>query len=533
MEKGLNKIIKNDYSFAGIFKRSVTVERINDSPYETEEEVSVYLDGKLKLCTKLNVFSIDGLIPDTEYSIRIGDVEKKFITKHESFLLDVKTFGAKGDGVSDDTSAIQAAILACPYAGTVLFSKGKYNIKPIFLKGDMTIWLEEGAELVGSPRRGDYPILPGMIRNSYSSKVEYNISSWEGNPLDSFASLITAIGVKNLDIVGPGVINGNADSPQADWWINEKTKNVAWRPKTIFFNNCEHVRMQNITVKNSPSWTIHPYYSNEMAFMNVSIFNPDNSPNTDGIDPESCSNFSLLGLRISVGDDCLAIKSGKLYMAQSHFKRTSHAKISNCLFERGHGSITFGSETACGVDNIIVEKCIFDNTDRGIRIKNRRGRGNKAYIDGINVSNIIMRNVLMPFTCNMFYFCDPDGHSDYVQNQGYTPVDERTPKIGHISFRHIHCTGVDACIVCAYGLPESPIEELKFEHITAEFLPKKEQHKVLPIMMDNFDEMAGKSFYLHNVKKLIMRDVNVIGSSDKEPEMISVKEKKLDNLRYC
>ena len=176
--------------------------------------------------------------------------------------------------------------------------------------------------------------------------------------------------------------------------------------------------------------------------MNIRIFNPDDSPNTDGFDPESCTDVLLIGTEISVGDDCIAIKSGKYYMSRYHFRRTSGIEIRNCNLMRGHGSVTLGSEAASGVENVRVSKCIFDRTDRGVRIKTRRGRGERSVLDDLVIDNVVMDRVHMPLTVNMFYFCDPDGHSDYVQNQEARPVDEMTvPGRGRVVRLRVRSSG--------------------------------------------------------------------------------------------
>lgn len=127
--------------------------------------------------------------------------------------------------------------------------------------------------------------------------------------MTEFASLITGINVKNVSITGPGAIDGNAEN--SDWWKNAKIKRIAWRPKTIFFDHSENIRLQGITVKNSPSWTIHPYYCDNVRITDISIENPYDSPNTDGIDPESSSLVAITGVHISVGDDCVAKRGGE------------------------------------------------------------------------------------------------------------------------------------------------------------------------------------------------------------------------------
>ena len=518
------------FEIISVFNRSVTIERKNDRCFATEEPCRVLLNGEEVLETKQNVISLDGLLPDTEYEIAIAPEggKKSFRTKRESFLLNVKSFGAVGDGVTTDTAALQAAIMACPEEGTVYLPKGTYFSGPIFLKSHMTLWIDEGAVLLGDPDRSHYPKLPGMIRSLYDNEKEFSIASWEGNPLDAFASLLTGISVTDVDVIGRGVIDGNAD--HGDWWENVRIKRGAWRPRTVFLSDCENVRIQSLTIRNSPSWTIHPYYCEHVQFLSLNLWNPEEAPNTDGLDPESCEDVLLLGLRISVGDDCVAIKSGKLYMAEYHYKKTRNIEIRNCLFERGHGSVTVGSEVAGGVEDVHVTNCIFSGTDRGVRLKTRRGRGQKAVITGLVFENMKMDRVQMPITANMFYFCDPDGHTDYVQGQDFLPVDYRTPKIGSILLRNVVCSGVNASFVCAYGLPEAPIERIEMENVQVTYLPKEERTPQRPIMMDNFKTMCGKSLFVKNVEELICRNVTITGSEDAAPEILACPKPDVEGL---
>ncbi|NLH63737.1 MAG: glycoside hydrolase family 28 protein [Erysipelotrichaceae bacterium] len=506
---------------ASIFNRSVTIELMNKDIYQMDQSVDVLLDGQKIMSTSQNVFSIMDLQPDHEYTVTVGLDEEQIHTLKESVLFNVKDFGASGDGRTNDTAYLQAAISACPKDGTVLVPKGTYYTSPLFLKSDMTLWLAEGAELLGSNDRRDYPVLPGMTQST-NEETEYNLTSWEGNPLTCFASLITAIGCEHVDIIGPGSINGNADT--ADWWEDPRNKRIAWRPNAVFMNACHHMRMQNVHVSNSPCWAIHPYYSEDLSFMNLDIRNPYNSPNTDGFDPESCRNVLLLGTKISVGDDCIAIKSGKYYMAANHYKATENIIVRNCRLERGHGSVTIGSEIACGVSGIKVEQCIFDSTDRGVRVKTRRGRGDRSLINDICFDNNLMDHVHMPITLNMFYFCDPDGHTDYVQNTDPMPVDDMTPKIGRIRIKNTKCIGVDSAFLCAYGLPEMPIEQISLENVEADFLPEEEQRKDRPVMMDRFEPIKGIGIWACNVKEIDMKNVKIVGSSEKEPILQNVSK---------
>ena len=522
-----------EFRIAEVFSRCVTIELETDRTFRQDESYQVLINGEKVLSTDKNVVTVTGLLPDKDYNIEIetkdGTSRKDFRTSHESVLLDVRKFGARGDGKNSDTAAIQAAISCCPVNGCVYLPKGVYYVTPLFLKSDMTLWLDEGAVILGDTDRTHYPILPGMTRTT-DEKDEYNLGTWEGNPLDCFASLVTAVGVENLDIIGPGTIDGNA--PASDWWVDPKKKRYAWRPNALYIVRSKKVRVANISVQNSPCWTVHPYYCDDISFVNLYINNPSDSPNTDGLDPESCSNVTVLGTVISVGDDCMAIKSGKYYMALKHHKVTENVVIRNCRFERGHGSVTVGSEIAGGVKNVRVSQCIFDGTDRGLRIKTRRGRGKRSLLDDIVFENITMNDVHMPFTINMFYFCDPDGHSDYVQNQEPAKVDDMTPYIGTIIGRGITCNGVNACMLCAAGLPESMIGRLEFTDIRATFLPESERTPQVPVMMDNFDKMTGRSVYAKNVKELVLKNVEITGAADKEPELINVENKVFEEVSY-
>ena len=287
--------------------------------FQVETHENFYLDKKIIL--KYNdkkvelikvVDTIYDLEPATEYFLTLEQDglkidEIKVTTETESFTLNVKKFGAKGDGVSNDTLALQTAIMSCPKDGRVYIPKGKYLITSIFLKDNLTLELGEGAEILGDLERKNFGILPGLIDNDKNE--EYYLGSWEGNPLDSFTSLITGINVKNIKILGRGCLNGRAS--KENWWKNPKIKNIAWRPRSIFLNNCENVVIEGIKIMNSPSWTIHPFLTNNLKFINLKIENPADSPNTDGIDPESCENVEYIGIDFSVGDDCIAIKSGK------------------------------------------------------------------------------------------------------------------------------------------------------------------------------------------------------------------------------
>lgn len=506
-----------------VTSRSVTFELENNDIVSTDS-YNLYVNDNLYLENNTNnVFSVYELNPNTEYNFKVTQNNYSFElnvkTKDEYVALNVLRFGAKGDGKTLDTNALQATILACPDNGRVFIPKGDYYTGPLFLRSNITIEFERGAKLIGDIDRNHYPILPGMIYTS-DEKDEYNLGSWEGNPLDCFASIITGINVSNVNIIGEGIIDGNAGN--SDWWVDVRTRRIAWRPRGVFLNKCKNIVLQGVTVTNTPSWNLHPYFSENLRFIDLKLINPKNSPNTDGCDPESCKNVDIIGVYFSVGDDCIAIKSGKIYMGRKFKKPSEKFNIRNCSMNFGHGAIVLGSEMSGGIKDIEVSQCLFNQTDRGLRIKTRRGRGKDAIIDGIVFKNIKMQDVLTPLVINMFYYCDPDGHTEYVYSKEKLPVDERTPYLGKFKFVDIDCENVNVAAGTFYGLPEQPIDSIDIENVSFNYSNNPKEG--IPAMMDGLDPMKGKGLIFSYVNKVNINNVTFIGLKEKEYETTDVNE---------
>lgn len=493
-----------------VFKtaRSVTVEIRDGGIYHTNREYEIYVNDSLYGMTEKVITSIYNLKPASEYTIRIGEVETFVETDPEFITLNVRDFGAKGDGVQNDTAYIQAAIMACPKDSRVLIPEGEYKVTSIFLKDDLRLEIAKGAVLSGITDRTQFPVFPGMIQ-SYDEKKEYNLGSWEGNPLPMFTGIITGVECRYVVIYGEGTIDGNASADPDNWWYDAKKMRIAWRPRMIFLNRCKDIVVQGITVQNSPSWNVHPYFSERLRFVDMQILNPANSPNTDGLDPESCRDVDIVGVYFSLGDDCIAIKSGKIYMGRKYKVPCQKIVIHQCCMRDGHGSITLGSEMAGGIKDVVVKNCRFLNTDRGLRIKSRRGRGQDAVIDRIHFENILMDEVKTPFVINCFYNCDPDGYSEYVSSKERLPVDERTPEIKELSFMNIEATNCHVAGAYMYGLPEMKIRRVMMDNVHIYFADQAEAG--YPAMMEGMDLCCKKGIYADNIKTLVLHDVSVNG----------------------
>ncbi len=177
----------------------------------------------------------------------------------------------------------------------------------------------------------------------------------------------------------------------------------------------------------------------------------------------------------------------------------------------GHGSITLGSEMAGGVKNLRALDCVFLHTDRGLRIKTRRGRGKDAVIDGILFEHIKMDHVMTPFVINSFYFCDKDGHTDYVQCKDPLPVDDRTPSVKSLAFHNIHAENCHVAAAFFYGLPEQKIEQVEMKNVYVNYAQEAKSGK--PAMMDGIpDEICKMGIYANNIHKFVLENVTVEGA---------------------
>ena len=484
----------------------------NKSPYYAEGEYAVSLNGKEQFRADTNVFSLFSLKPDTEYTVEVsGEEPITFKTKSETCAVNVKDFGAVGDGAHDDTVNIQTAINCLPAGGRLFFPEGTYCSAALALKSHITLDFSEKATLLGITDQSKYPVIPGAVKDVVTGEL-VQVGTWEGNSVPMHQALICAEYAEDIQIVGRGVVDG--DAQHSRWWVNVKDRVIA-RPRLLFFNRCKNVTVHGITAQNAASWQLHPYFSQQMNFFDLTINAPKDSPNTDALDPEACDYVNIIGCKFSVGDDCIAIKSGKIELAKKYETPANHHTIRNCIMQFGHGAVTLGSEMAGGVKNLTVNRCIFNHTDRGLRIKTRRGRGKLAVIDGVLFENIKMDGVLTPIVINMWYnCCDPDRYSEYNTTREKLPVDERTPYMGKFTFKDMVCENCQVAACYCDGLPEMPIEEITVENIR--FTYDKDAQPGYPSMRNENVLRCRMGMYFENVNKLTVKNIDIVGN-DGEP----------------
>ena len=403
----------------------------------------------------------------------------------------VLEFGASGDGQTLDTAALQAAIETCALrgGGTVYLPAGRYLTGTLFFRHHITLHLEAGATLLGSQNPADYPLI---------------LNRWEGVEQQTYAPLLAGNGLENITITGRGTIDGQGEN----WWHAHRQKTLAYpRPRLIGFSDCRNVLIEDVTLTNSPAWTINPVHCENVTVRGVTIINPPDSPNTDGINPDSCRLVRISDCYVSVGDDCITIKSGAQHEHPQRRAACRDIAITNCTLERGHGGVVIGSETSGGVQNVVISNCVFIGTDRGIRMKSRRGRG--GVIENVRVNNVIMDGVLCPFTINLYYHCNGAKGDAMVADKNPRPVDEGTPVFRSIHFSHISAVNAKIAAGFFYGLAEMPLDDISLSDISVTMIGGRDAEP--PEMADDIPSMSQAGFFVRNARNLRFDRVQIRG----------------------
>jgi polygalacturonase len=330
-------------------------------------------------------------------------------------------FGARADGTTKDTAAIQGAIDACAAAGggVVHFGTGTYLSAPLFLKTGITLSIDADAMLLASLDLADY-----QVPNS-----------------TALYAFINASNVTDIAITGAGSIDGQG----GPWWTAFRDSGIA-RPRLIQLNKSQRIRFDGVTLSNSPSFHVASTGCDSMTFNGITIKAPADSPNTDGIDPGTSTHITISNSTFDVGDDDIAIKAG-----------TSDVLVTYCTFLNGHG-MSIGSETnKGGVHRITVQRCKFKGTQNGLRIKSDRAAGGE--VSDVTYTDITMENVNPAISVSAYYPKIP-AEGDPAQ-----PVNDTTPYYHDIRFKNVTATGAKAAGTIV-GVPEMPLWNIVLDNVS-------------------------------------------------------------------
>ena len=345
---------------------------------------------------------------------------------------DITKFGAVGDNKTDCTEAFNKAIAACNKAGggRVVVPKGEFSTGAIELRSKVNLHVSEGATIRFSRDTKKYPLV---------------FSRWEGMELMNYSPFIYAYEQQNIAITGKGTLDGNAD--EEHWWSWKGSKEYGYkagptqmpdrktlyammekgvpprerifgeghylRPQFIQPYRCKNILIEGVRLLKSPMWQVTPALCTNVTVRDlyISAF----GPNTDGCDPESCSDVLIRNCFFNTGDDCIAIKSGRNDDGRRLNVPSQNIVIQDCTMKDGHGGVTIGSEISGGTRNVFVENCKMDSPhlDSALRIKNNAARG--GLIENIYARNVTVGQVkIAGISIDFNYEEGPSG--------GHTPI---------------------------------------------------------------------------------------------------------------
>lgn len=372
---------------------------------------------------------------------------------------DIRQYGARGDGKTKNTVAIQRAIDAAyeTGGGLVYLGPGKFLSGGIVLKDNVTLYLEAGSTLLGSKDIHDFAPHPGTNPRS----------------MDNVRHLIFARDAVNVTVCGPGHIDGQGPSfwkrtnvPQRPPDLWKETINAAWeavdggtrldmRPSPYLeFVNCRNLRLEHFTIDNPPGWTLRPIDCESVFINGLRVRGSVHGPNTDGMDITCCRNVFIANCDIASGDDALCLKSENPY--GNEVPPTQNVTITNCVLTGSSNGFKMGTASAGAFRNITFANSVVYNDDvppnyrliSGVAIEMVDG----GSIEGVLVSNIRMRNVRTPVFVRL------------GNRSGNGPAGPEPGALRGVVVDNVYATGA-LMTSLVVGLPGHDVEDVNFSNI--------------------------------------------------------------------
>jgi len=282
------------------------------------------------------------------------------------------TYGAVGDGQTDDASAIQKAIDACSAAGggRVVIPSGKtYLAGPFKLKSFVEFYIESNAKILANPNEKVY------------TESAFRENKGEGTMWIGGEKLV------NVSIGGTGTIDGNGVSFMGaeleDSYVLKPFNIIDPRPHILTIIGGKNIRITNVTIQNSAYWTVHLIGCDDVVIDNITLLNSLKVRNSDGIDLDHSKNVRISNCYIESGDDCICLKNRREY---EEFGACENITVSNCTMSSRSCAIKIGSENMDSINNVLINNCIISKSNRGIGIQNR---------DEGTVSNVVFSNIII------------------------------------------------------------------------------------------------------------------------------------------
>ena len=427
--------------------------------------------------------------------------------------LDIREFGAVSGGTQLCTQAIQKAIDACAAGGggTVRFPPGTYLSGALTMRSGVTLYIEEGATLLGSTKHEDYYPHP-------------DVAGAPGPGKSGFRNLIHGENLDRVAIRGPGMIDGNGAA------FRDKTRP---RPKNIYLAHCRDVTIEDVRLRSAGCWMQHYRLCENVILRNIHVFNHV-AYNNDGLNIDSCSHVTITGCRVDSDDDGIVLKS-------LSDRPCRNVLVADCTVSSHCNALKMGTESGGGFVDITVRRCTVFSPRESQQIYGRQ-RGLAAIaleivdggrLDNVRVSDVDIDGVSVPVFLRL-------GNRARVYGEG------KKPGIG--TFRNVHLENIRAkntsLIGCSItGLAGHPIENVTLRNVdlgfegggsaadAARMIPERESSYPESTM---FGTLPAYGFYCRHARGL--RFVNVrlaTAQPDLRPAMVfdDVEDIELDGLQ--
>ena len=399
------------------------------------------------------------------------------------FDYDARDFGARGDGITLDTKALQAAIDSCSHAGggTVILAGGTFLSGTIYLQNYVTLQIENGATLLASTNLADYP-LNVPERRSYTD-----------NYTDK--SLIYAEKVNHIALQGLGVIDGQGGSFELK---RPAAEHYRERPYLIRMIDCDHIHVRDVTLRNSAMWVQHYLNCEDLLIDGITVQSRVNA-NNDGIDIDGCRRVRIANCNVSSGDDALVFKS-------TFESPCENVVVTNCILSSDCNAIKMGTESNGGFRNITISNCVvYDTRLCGIALE---------VVDGGEMDQIIMTDVIVKDTQGAIFLRLGDRARPFREGISKPAVG----RMRNILLQNIRASGADSIGCSITGLAGHEIENVTLSNVAIHFkgggtLANIERE--IPDLPANYPEykmfgpLPAFGFFCRHVKNLNMKDTEL------------------------
>ena len=444
-------------------------------------------------------------------------------------LFNIADYGAKKDGSALATQAFQQAIAAAKAAGggVIYVPPGKYISGPVELFSNMTLDIDAGAKIefpvaplpftkgryLGIETLAPMPLIGGhdienVTLTGRGTITTGDFEAWRKAYKDSYEAylklhkgVVSTGGDETFSANGPQwdhlLKSLEAKAPVSEEEYRQAAAEV--RPSVVCFMNAKNVLVENVRIIGAPAFVVQLLYVKNATVRNV-MLEAFPGPHANGIVVDSSRFVRISDSYIDVGDDGIVLKSGKDADGLRVNLPTEHVTITNCTVHHAHGAVVLGSETAGSIRNVVASNITAVDTENGIRIKSRRGRG--GTVEDVRFDNWSMEKMGVGIVVTSYYIM---GGETSTKEE---PVSERTPVFRNIAVSNVSINGAKK-LVDIDGLPEMPIRVLRLTDVigtgtvglTARYTDGLELHHV------QLNAGTGPAFSIENAVNLELDDL--------------------------